>query len=90
MSFEQEFSAVKDDDSDKRRRRAIIRHLIDAEAYYHLVRSDDLIDAKTLAANSSVATHLNTGSSHAYNDGTDWRIRVGKSLLPLPAIYLNL
>ncbi|KAN0064835.1 hypothetical protein ACQY0O_001892 [Thecaphora frezii] len=79
-----------DDDDEKKRKREIIRHLIDSEALYHLVRSEEPLDAKNLADNSSVATHLNTGTAHKYNDGTDWRIRTGKSLLPVPAIYLNL
>ncbi|CDS01341.1 hypothetical protein, partial [Sporisorium scitamineum] len=78
-----------DDDKEKKRRRELLRHLIDATALYHLVRSDTVLDAKAIADNSSVATWLNTGKSHATNNGTDWRVRTGKSLLPLPAIYLN-
>ncbi|EPQ30418.1 uncharacterized protein PFL1_01944 [Pseudozyma flocculosa PF-1] len=93
--FEQDYGVAShggghdDDDDNKKRRREIIQHLIDAEAYYHLVRSDEPIDSKTLAENSTVASQLNTGTEHRYNDGTDWRIRVGKSLLPIPGIYLN-
>ncbi|SPO23820.1 uncharacterized protein UTRI_03650_B [Ustilago trichophora] len=78
-----------DDDEKKKHRREVIRHLIDAHALYHLVRSDKVLDSKTIADNSSVATWLNTGKAHPNNDGTDWRVRTGKSLLPLPAIYLN-
>ncbi len=63
--------------------------MIDAAALYHLVRSDVALDAKAIADNSSVATWLNTGKAHANNDGTDWRVRTGKSLLPLPSVYLN-
>ncbi|SNX83840.1 uncharacterized protein MEPE_02548 [Melanopsichium pennsylvanicum] len=79
-----------DDDEEKKRRRELIRHLIDSTALYHLVRSDTVLDSKAIADNSSVATWLNTGKAHANNDGTDWRVRTGKSLLPIPAIYLNL
>ncbi|TKY89284.1 hypothetical protein EX895_001815 [Sporisorium graminicola] len=78
-----------DDDDEKKRRREFLRHLIDATALYHLVRSDTVLDAKAIADNSSVATWLNTGKSHSSNNGTDWRVRTGKSLLPLPAVYLN-
>lgn len=78
------------DDEEKKRRRELIRHLIDSTTLYHLVRSDKVLDSKAIAANSSVATWLNTGKAHKNNDGTDWRVRTGKSLLPLPAIYLNL
>ncbi|SJX63091.1 uncharacterized protein SRS1_13917 [Sporisorium reilianum f. sp. reilianum] len=92
--YERDFGlhSAQDDDKDedeKKRRRELLRHLIDATALYHLVRSDTVLDAKAIADNSSVATWLNTGKSHATNDGTDWRVRTGKSLLPLPAIYLN-
>ncbi|EST05158.1 FAS1 domain protein [Kalmanozyma brasiliensis GHG001] len=93
--YERDYSAESsdhdddDDDKEKKRRRELIRHLIDAAALYHLVRSDTVLDAKAIADNSSVATLLNTGKSHANNDGTDWRVRTGKSLLPLPAVYLN-
>ncbi|KAJ1026774.1 hypothetical protein NDA16_002071 [Ustilago loliicola] len=78
-----------DDDDEKKHRRELIRHLIDAHALYHLVRSPHVLDAKAIADNSSVATWLNTGKSHPNNAGTDWRVRTGKSLLPLPAVYLN-
>lgn len=88
--YEREYAMNdKDKDGDKEKKRELIRHLIDAHAMYHLVRSDVELDAKTIADNSSVATWLNTGKAHANNDGTDWRVRTGKSLLPLPAVYLN-
>ncbi|PWN47382.1 hypothetical protein IE53DRAFT_382164 [Violaceomyces palustris] len=78
------------DEGRRERRRSMIRHLVDAVARYHLVRSDRVIDAKTLADNSSVATYLNTEKSgYRFNDGTDWRVRTGKSLFPLPSIKLN-
>lgn len=76
-------------DEEKKRRRECIRNLIDATALYHLVRSDTILDARTIGDNSSVATWLNSGKAHANNDGTNWRVRTGKSLLPLPSIYLN-
>lgn len=81
--------AFEGDDDEHKHRHEVIRHLIDAAALYHVVRSDRSMKSSELADNSTVATQLNTGKAHPYNDGTDWRVRVGKSLLPIPAVYLN-
>lgn len=94
-AFETDYPVTKyddkhdDTDEDKKRRRAIIKHLIDAEALYHLVDSKTPLDAQDLVGNSSVATLLATGKEHRNNDGTNWRVRTGKSLLPVPGVYLN-
>lgn len=83
-----------DDDERRRRRRRMLAHFIDAVLAYHLVDSDTPLKSTEIAQNSTVATKLSiNGKAAEYighlNDGLPLRIRVGKSLLPKPGVYLN-
>ncbi|CAO1625691.1 unnamed protein product [Sympodiomycopsis kandeliae] len=80
------------EDDDRRRKR--LAHIVDAVLLYHIVDSKHLIEARELADNSTVATKLSFQGKAAdfvgnWNDGQPLRIRVGKSLIPRPGIYLN-
>lgn len=96
----EQFAVSSKDDDDKERRRRIIAHIIDAVLAYHIVDSDSYLSYDEISRNSSVASKLNLGQYHKkfeleslsvpnLNDGEAWRVRVGKSLLPIPAVYLN-
>lgn len=88
-------SSSKEDDGRKEMRKKAIQYLIDQTIKYHIVDSDALLTAKEIAQNSSVATTLNIGKGKAKEvfgnllDGEQFRVRVGKSLLPLPSVYFN-
>lgn len=88
------FDVLNSDDDDKERRRKRLAHFIDAVLRYHLVDAHEPVFARALADNSTVGTQLAIrGKGAQYvgnlNDGLPLRVRVGKSLLPRPGVYLN-
>ncbi|PWN26115.1 hypothetical protein BDZ90DRAFT_265355 [Jaminaea rosea] len=83
-----------DDDDEKRRRRRMLAKFIDSVLAYHLVDTSHPLKASSIAQNSTVATKLSiTGKLANYigklSDGQPLRLRVGKSLVPKPGVYLN-
>lgn len=83
-----------DDDDDRERKRRRLAHFIDGVLAYHLVDSEHPLVALDVVENSTLATKLSiTGKAAEYlgplNDGLPLRIRVGKSLIPKPGVYLN-
>lgn len=80
-----------DDDEKKRRELAL---LIDAIFAYHLIDAERPLLAAQIVDNSTIATKLSIPENAAkiigkLNDGLPLRIRVVKSLLPKPGLYLN-
>ncbi|UZJ55347.1 hypothetical protein CBS101457_004667 [Exobasidium rhododendri] len=85
-----------DEDKDrKERKKRAIAYLIDSILKYHVIESEAPLKAWDVAQNSSVSTLLNIGHGKAKEivgnlwDGEQFRLRVGKSLLPRPSAYFN-
>ncbi|PWN24263.1 hypothetical protein BCV69DRAFT_280153 [Microstroma glucosiphilum] len=93
--YETAVASLSSSDDDKERRRRRLAYFIDAVLAYHLVDADkETISSTQLAQNSTVGTKLSIDGKIAeyigkLNDGLPLRIRVGKSLLPKPGVYLN-
>lgn len=92
--FEDSMTTSDDDDDEKERKRKALAAFIDAVLAYHLVLSDEPLTANELIQNSTVSSRLSIEGKAAdtighLNDGLPLRIRVGKSLIPRPGVYLN-
>lgn len=93
--YENAVASLSSDDDDKEKRRRRLAYFIDAVLAYHLIDADkETISSTQLAQNSTVGTKLTIDGKIAeyigkLNDGLPLRIRVGKSLLPKPGVYLN-
>jgi uncharacterized surface protein with fasciclin (FAS1) repeats len=88
------WSDSNEDKDRKERKKKIIAYLIDKTVLYHVIDScGEPLKAYPLAQNSSVATELTVGKAKKVVgnlwDGEQFRLRVGKSLLPAPALYFN-
>ncbi|KAK0539691.1 hypothetical protein OC835_001019 [Tilletia horrida] len=93
-------SKGNDDDKEKERHRRALAHIIDLVLSYHIVTpgpgEPDALKVADLSQNSSVASELQFNSANPATKyigkvfaGQPLRIRVGKSLLPIPGVYLN-
>lgn len=92
--FEEQELTSDDEDNDKERRRRRLAHFIDAVLLYHLVDSKHEVFARELLDFSTVPTKLSIhGKAAEYigklNDGLPLRLRVFRSLIPQPGVYLN-
>lgn len=89
------WSQTKEDDDRKEQKKKAIAYLIDQTLKYHVVDHKTPLTADQIVQNSSVATLLNIGDGKAKDvlgdlwDGEQFRLRVGKSLLPVPSAYFN-
>lgn len=83
-----------DEDKDrKERKKKVLAYLIDKTLLYHVIDSKHPLKGSAIAQNSSVATLLTVGKAKRVIgnlwDGEQFRLRVGKSLLPRPGAYFN-